>query len=121
MGTALDFYTAVYTSDDSNQYSVKINKELYDDGNLGFGATDLTKPLMPRGMRMRYIQAYDSSGNARRIWAGTSTCDAWTRGGTPAITSIDLKTKGATTAVTFNLFSNHPEKPADTPHVITNK
>ena len=118
----MDYF--VYTSDDGNQYSVKIREyfqsvqnEAADAGALGFGAQDLTKPLMPPGMVMRKVRVQDpTGGSTRSVPCGSVTCDAWD--GTDTTLKVDYS--GTAGTATFNIVGRTPERPARKAHAVFN-
>lgn len=117
-----DYYK--YTSDDGNEYSVKIREfnatvTAEDDVTLalGFGAQDLSKPLMPRGMRPRKVRVQDPTGGATRsIPCGVVTAPAWD--GTD--TTLKQDYSGISGLVDFNIVGKTGEHVAQVAHAITN-
>lgn len=106
-----------YTSDDTNIYSVKINKLYGANAILGFLPYDSTKPLMPRGMKMRGINVMDTASKAkRRVPVGSVTSDAWTG----VATQVTVPLEGDVDGMAMEIQSAYPEKPKTKVHVIAN-
>lgn len=113
----------VYKANDASEYSVKTRKYFFDvlaedmsSKALKFGAQDLTKPLMPRGMKMRTIYVQDPSGGSRRaIPCGDVTAHAWD--GTD--TTIILDYSGIAGTETFNIIGSRDEKRPRKAHAVT--
>lgn len=121
---------ALYTSNDSNQYNVKIRKFLYDmkedagqGGNaslslLKFDAFDATKPLMPAGMKMRYCRVQDATGGiTRKLPVGTVASRVWTEDQI----SVELDYSGISGTETFNVVGFTEEHAKRIPHTILNE
>jgi hypothetical protein len=80
----------LYTADSGVQYAVNI-----DEGNgeaLGFadfaaGTTGVQ--TLPRGIRMRYVNARNAEGRTRRFWVGTPTQTNFLNGGTFTIDEVE--------------------------------
>jgi hypothetical protein len=71
----------LYYSSNGTAYRVLIPKWLSDIAapSFGFGADDVTKGRLPRGMQMRYVTALDAtSGRHRKIHAATEVAVGWT-------------------------------------------
>ena len=78
MGVARDFKYYTYKTDAGDLYSVRKGKEIGDIAELGFGAMDATKPVLPRGWKMRYAMVLDPlTGNRRKIHVGDPASDVW--------------------------------------------
>jgi hypothetical protein len=117
----MDYY--VYKANDDTLYSVKIRKyyftvqnEANDAPALKFGAQDLSKPLMPRGMRMRKIYVQDPTGGSRRaIPCGDQTAPAWD--GTD--TTLKMDYSGISGTATFNIINTVGEHSPQRQHAVT--
>lgn len=69
----------VYSSDDGNQYAVELDEDAATINTAGFTvySGQVVLPLMPKGMKMRYVNAIQSTGagagfRSRRIFCGTT-------------------------------------------------
>lgn len=115
----------VYTANDATEYSVKIRKfygtvtnEADNAPALGFGEQDLTKPLMPVGMKMRLVYVQDPTGGSRRaIPVGSQDCDVWD--GTDDTLKVDYSGVSGTTP--FNIVNFRGERNGPHQHSITNQ
>lgn len=116
----MDYY--VYKADDDTLYSVKIRKYFFTVTDvagtapaLKFGAQDLTKPTLPKGMKMRLLYVQDPSGGSRRaIPCGDLTAPAWD--GTDPTLKVDYS--GITGTAVFNIIGSRGEQSKTRPHAI---
>ncbi len=115
MSVNKDFKRATYTSDDGNDYTVKVDAETANDATLGFSAYDVAHPNLPKGYQMRYILAVSSAGVRRKVPVGSSTCDVWTM----TATHVDKLTVGVALAVQFDTWYLVGEK-RTVPHQVVN-
>lgn len=107
MAEGLNYAYYVYTTDGGTEYSVRLASYFGDNEDLGFGARDDTKPLLPKGSKMRYVNALDfTTGNRRKVPVGTNDSDIFTG----VATSVDLKFYGDAVANTFDVTSRRGEK-----------
>lgn len=69
----------VYTDDDSNEYAVEMDEDMGAIAEAGFTryTAAAALDLMPKGMKMRYVNAVQTTGSgagyrSRRIFCGTT-------------------------------------------------
>lgn len=117
MSIGRDMVYKVYTDNDGDEYSVKVPKWQGDLAGLGFGAIDLTKPLLPRGMRMRGLNLMDPATKAKRIvHVGISSATLWDDWSS----DVTVPFEGDADGVAMKPQSQIPEKPKIKAHVIVN-
>lgn len=75
----------IYTGDDAAEYAVELDEDTGANTALGFAAytTGQDVELMPRGMKMRYVNAVQTSGTgagfrSRRFPCGSTEASAFT-------------------------------------------
>jgi hypothetical protein len=114
-----------YTSDTGAQFSLKTRSRYLGALDttvagvvmLGFGATDTTKPPLPRGMKPRGVYVQDPTGGAMRfIPVGSTTCPAWAG----PESSVQIDYSGIGTLTDAEIVGKRPEKPARVVHTIRN-
>lgn len=95
----LNYQWYLYTNDDGDEFNAKISTQYGGFAGCDFSPYDITKPVLPKGWKMRFVYFMDTAtGNIRRIPCGTKTADIWT-GVTATITLLTL---GSGTGTVFS-------------------
>jgi hypothetical protein len=109
---------AAYTSDDGNQYGLRVRRAHQAIGALGLGNFAAGLAPLPRGMEPRKVYLQDPTGGAKRaVPVGIITADAWTG----LATVIPQDYSGVAGTTDFAIVGRTPERPAKLPHQIVNQ